>query len=265
MAAAQQAQAVAAAGLAAHLIRPGPGGVDDEGRPRFERAPPPFGRLVAQRRSADLARPVAQQRDGAGVVERQAAGADRLACHPQHKPGIVGLGVEIAVSAVQAAEPQRRTQADQGGRPIVRMLPFSGQDVVERQPAAEDPSRQMVPLEARHQERQWVDQPAAFAQEQFPLAHRVDRRPDLQVAQVAQAAVDQLGRTAGGAAGEIAGLDEQRPQSEVGGLAQDSGAGDSATQDQQVPRPGGLLPNLVAPATLPHVGSTFSRGVSRDS
>src|SRR3972149_6096922 len=100
MAAAQQAQAVAAAGLAPYLIRPGPGGVDDEGRPRFERAPPSIWLLVAQRRSADLARPVAPQRDGAGVVQRQASGADRLAWHPQHQPGIVGLGVEIAVPSV---------------------------------------------------------------------------------------------------------------------------------------------------------------------
>jgi len=65
-----------------------------------------------------------------------------------------------------------------------------------------------------------------------PLGRGLEDEPDLTLLEVAQAAVDQLGRAARGARGEISALDECGAQSAHRSIARDAGAGD-ATADHE--------------------------------
>ena len=52
--------------------------------------------------------------------------------------------------------------------------------------------------------------------------------------EVAQTAMDQLGRSRGGRLRQVAALDQQNPPAAAGGVAGDAGAIDAAADDQQV-------------------------------
>jgi hypothetical protein len=74
-----------------------------------------------------------------------------------------------------------------------------------------------------------IHQPPAFGQ---PLEHQFE----VAVLQVAEAAVNQLRRTAGGLAGEVAGVAQGDVEAAQGGVARDAGAGRPAADDQDVDR-----------------------------
>ena len=63
---------------------------------------------------------------------------------------------------------------------------------------------------------------------------RLVHQAELQLLQVAQAAVDQLAGPAGRAGGVVAGLDQGHPESARGGVEGGAGAGHPATDDEYV-------------------------------
>ena len=69
------------------------------------------------------------------------------------------------------------------------------------------------------------------------LVQRLVDQAEVAVLEVAQAAVDQLGRHAAGAGGEVALVDEGDAQAAQGGVEGDAGAGDAAAEDEQVKGP----------------------------
>jgi hypothetical protein len=81
-----------------------------------------------------------------------------------------------------------------------------------------------------------LDQPGCFAQQPAAFAHRLARQRDLALAQVAQAAVDQLRRARRRSPGEVARLDQHHGNAAPRRLEGDAGAGDAAADDEQVGR-----------------------------
>jgi hypothetical protein len=66
------------------------------------------------------------------------------------------------------------------------------------------------------------------------LARRLEHEPKLAMLEIPHAAVDESGRTARRAAGEIVALDERDTQSAQCGIASDSRAGDPTADDEYV-------------------------------
>jgi hypothetical protein len=85
--------------------------------------------------------------------------------------------------------------------------------------------------EERHRAHQVRREPGG---EQPPLAQRLVHQPELQLLQVAQAAVDQLRRPAGRAGGDVARLDQRHGQPARRGVERGTGPGDAATDDDHV-------------------------------
>jgi len=78
------------------------------------------------------------------------------------------------------------------------------------------------------------DQLGGEAQQQVALAAGLTGRRDVPLADVAETAVDHLGRPAGGPGGEILALDDEGAHPARGRVPQHAGTGDSAADDQQI-------------------------------
>ena len=57
---------------------------------------------------------------------------------------------------------------------------------------------------------------------------------ELHLLEVAEAAVDQLRRSRGGAGGDVAALDQEDLQPALGGVERDAAAGDAAADDHEI-------------------------------
>src|SRR5213595_3264308 len=68
------------------------------------------------------------------------------------------------------------------------------------------------------------------------LAHRLEHQAYVPLLQVAEPAVNQLGRPARRAGGEVTALDERHPESAHGRVARDAGAVDAAAHHENVER-----------------------------
>jgi hypothetical protein len=121
--------------------------------------------------------------------------------------------------------------------PLVAVLAAAppGHDVVHVQTDAGEPVRALA-LEGRHQHRQRLDQMGRELDEQRALEQRLAHQAEVEVLQVAQAAVDQLGGTARGAGGEVGALDQGHAVAARGGVERDAGPGDATADDGEVER-----------------------------
>ena len=107
--------------------------------------------------------------------------------------------------------------------------------VVEKQACTQHPGRpQAGPV--RQHETQRPDDVRRRRPQRLALFERVAHQPEGVVFEIAQAAVDQLGRGGGGRRGEVAFLDQQRLQPAPGGVAGDADAIDAAADHRDVER-----------------------------
>ena len=127
--------------------------------------------------------------------------------------------VDLAVVVLDAADhrvlAQRRDEAQHappGQVAVARHAPRAAEGVVEDHPGAQVRALPDAVLE-RRQERDRLDEVRRQAvEQQAALAQRLADEPELELLEIAQAAVDQLARPARRARGEVALLDERDPQ-----------------------------------------------------
>ena len=115
---------------------------------------------------------------------------------------------------------------------------LDGHDVVEVQPDAGAAVRALA-VERRDDERQRVDEVRRQRDHELALEQRLADEAEVEVLQVAQAAVDELGRAARRAGGVVGALDERDAVAARGGVERDAGARDAAADDDEVERLGG--------------------------
>ena len=154
-------------------------------------------------------------------------------------PGVIGLGVEVPHSTDQRIRPQPR-EHPQGGAPAEVLLPrhagVAAHRVVQRQAGGH--VRPLPPVVGqRIEERNRLDQVRGQpGRHQLPLAQRLAHQAELELLQIAQAAVEQLGRPARGSGGEVARLDQSHGQPTGGRVERRTGAGDAAADHDDVER-----------------------------
>jgi len=117
---------------------------------------------------------------------------------------------------------------------MARQRTVDGQPVVEGEPDRDLPALAArarvdrdVELERRNEMRREAQQP-------FALVQRLAHEADLEVLEVAQAAMDQARRRARGSHREIAALDEQHGEPAQRGFARDRGAVDAGADHDHV-------------------------------
>ena len=200
---------------------------------------------------------------GAELGDAQPVGADRaealrLSQHREHEPGVIGLAVIEQVAAAGPPVGDRRQQPRDlvaVDEPVTRRAPVRlavgrggppraappaqrrrGHDVVHVQA---DPGQAVRPagaVERRQHEGQRPDQVRRQPDHELALEQRLAHQPQVEVLQVAQTAVDQLGRAAARPRGEV-GLLHQGHAVPAGGRVQSHpGAGDPAADDEHVIR-----------------------------
>ena len=173
--------------------------------------------------------------DRGAVVQRGRAG------HGEHEAGVVGLGVVVEVAPGQPVTAQRRhVRHGLVGRESLVQLPDpqAAGEVVHPHGRAhrsgQAPADEAVLGEDGDEEGQHVDQVGRRAAEDLALAQGLVDEADLPLLQVAQPPVDQLGRLARGARGEVVALDQGGAQAPRGGVEGHPHPGDAAADDQDV-------------------------------
>ena len=192
------------------------------------------------------------------VDDLQAVGAHRpealgLAEHREHEPRVVGLAVVEQVAGgriaggergqlladLVAADDAMAVGAPVGGgaipaaRPAAAPAALDGHDVVEVQGDAHEAVGPCA-VEGGDHQRQRLDQVRRQLDHELALEQGLADQAEIEGLQVAQAAVDQLGRAAGGARGEVGLLDEGDAVAPRGGVEGDARPGDPATDDDDV-------------------------------
>ena len=109
--------------------------------------------------------------------------------------------------------------------------------VVKEEPQPQHPARAQMGLVRQH-EAQRPGEVRGLGEQHLALLQRLAHQPELVMFEVAQAAMDQLGRGRGGGAGEIVHLAETDLQPTADGIAGDTGAIDAAANDEQIERLG---------------------------
>ena len=120
-------------------------------------------------------------------------------------------------------------QGSMGGYP-----PVERKQVVGREPGAQLPRRPPCPRQHGQDEALRLYQVRAGFKQPCTLAQRFEDQAHIAVLQVAQSAMDQLGRTPGCPETKVIGFEERHPQSSRGRLLGNSAAVDSAADDRQV-------------------------------
>ena len=214
-------------GDAEEVAHPRAAGVHDRTRLDFAAAPAipqrgaPPAVLRAQRRAAR-----AREHDGAAI-----ACVDGV---QHHEARIVDPGVRIdeatPVIGAQRRAGDVRAQVDaRGGGEAAPPREM----VVEEQPGADEPRGTQV-RGVRHDEVQRPDEVRRGGEQHLALAQRLAHQAEVQLLEVAQPAVDELGARRGGVRGEIVLLAQHHRQAAPRGVAGDAGAVDAPTDDQQV-------------------------------
>ena len=206
---------------------------------------------------ADLDLLAAVAIDGAGAAGGQARHLDavgrhrpearRLGEHRQHQPHVVGLAVVEQVAAGRLPAGQRRQELDHlvaGDRAVARGAP-----VVVVAPAAADRRHDVVhvqadagqpvgprPVEGGHHERQRTHQVRGEGHVELALEQRLAHEPEVEVLQVAQAAVHELGRARGGSDRVVGALHQRDRVAARGGVERHARARDAAAHDQHIER-----------------------------
>ena len=105
--------------------------------------------------------------------------------------------------------------------------------VVEVQPDADEAVGARA-VEGRHDERQRAHEVRRERDHQLALEQRLAHEAEVEVLQVAQAAVDELARAARGPRGVVGALEQRDAVAARGGVERDAGAGDPAADDDDV-------------------------------
>ena len=134
-----------------------------------------------------------------------------------------GGGSAAALGAAGAAERGARAQA----------VAVDRHDVVEVQPHPDQAIRAGA-VEGGHDQRQRAHQMRRQRHHQLALEQGLADEPEVEVLQVAQAAVDELARAAGGPRGEVRALEQRHAVAARGGVQRDARAGDAATDDDDI-------------------------------
>ncbi len=222
----------------AHPVEPGAGGVDHhpglhrEFLPRFPVAQAGAGHPAGHLQQ--LHRLQIVDRFGAGLAGRQ----DIL----QAEAGVIHPAVPVEGGAAQPFRLQE-------GFPVGR--PAAGEDLVpagiaeERQQIVQGETgphlqqgMRVMPVD-RYQKRQGMHQMRGDPLQNAPFPARLENQPEVEIFQVAQTAMDQLGGGAGRAGGEIPHLRQDDVQTAQRQIPGQSGAVDAAADDQHVMTPGG--------------------------
>ena len=173
------------------------------------------------------------------------AGADHRAARrgvagvQHHEPGVVdpAVGVFEGLDEARLQRLARRVAAEVEGAGAGQDPP-AAEVVVDRQAEAEQPGGPEAGVVRQHEAQRPGDVRRARKQH-LALDQRLADQPELVVFEVAQAAVDELGRARRGGAGEIALLEEHDLQAAAGGVARDAAAVDAAADDREVVDGGG--------------------------
>ena len=187
---------------------------------------------VFEARAGDAA--AALRQGGLDMVEGARTQADGVEDQAQHQPGVVDDAVAVGDRRAQAVAAERRLERQRLGRSDAPRGAPAGHAVGDPERRAEGERPGPAAFVDRHHERLRLDQPGSLAQQALALAHRLERHPPLPRLEVAHAAVDQLRRPRRGAAGEVAAIDQQRPEAAPARRMQHRGTGDAAADDQQV-------------------------------
>ena len=227
------------AGEALHLGGPDPRAVDDDAGTHVELV---AALQVAQMGAGHLAALVPELddlhgRDAGGPVGEGRAGQG------DGEAGVVHLRVVVADAAGEGVVPERGhgTQTGRVGEvPVARhRRVHAGERVVERQTGAHVQAVLHAVLQ-RQQERRGVDEVRRQRlDEQAPLVQRLADEREIELLEVAQAAVDELAGAAGGAGREVALLHQRDGEPPAGRVQGDAAAGDAAADHQHVEVLGG--------------------------
>ncbi len=245
--------------LRAHPVGPDAGRVDDVLGLDLEA----LARLGLDRGDAGRAAVARQHLAHLGPVQGHGAEALGLAEDRQHEPHVVGLAVEEEVGVAGVARLQRGNHLQQllaADRPVavrrpveVLVLLLGGAHLAA---AAADPRRRHHVVHVQPQpefavaaflreggddERRRVDQVRRQLDHQLALQQRLADQAEVEVLQVAEAAVDHLRGAAGGAGGVVAALQQRHRVAARGGVEGDAGAGHPAADHQHLEAPAGDL------------------------
>ncbi len=202
--------------------------------------------------------------DGRAVLGRRAGDGEGVA-------GVVHHGVPVLDRAGQVVAPQRRRDLERRapGQVAVALQPLvAAERVVQHHPRAH--VGPLPVLGQRVEDRQRPHEVRAErVQEQRPLAQRLAHQAELALLQVAQPAVDELARPAGGAGREVTRLDERGRQPARGRVERRAGAGRACADHHDVedlalhPPQGGVALTWVEPAR--HSSSLITQRRDRSS
>ena len=219
-----------------HVVGPHAGGVDDDPGRDLDGAVAG----VDERAGDAVAR--APQPGHAGVVDDDGAEVERRGPrHGQREPGVVGLGVVVEVGPGQAVV--ERGHVGAGRVPAQPPVPLADAqaagEVVHPHGGPERPGHllgddALLAGEHRDEEGQDLDQVGGVAQQALALVQRLVDEAHVAVLQVAQPAVDELGRLGRRARGEVVPLDQRGAQAAGRGVERHAGAGDAAADDEHV-------------------------------
>ena len=214
-------------GFCDEATHPGTGGVHR--RARVDDA-----RLAAAAQRCTPAGAARRQPLTARASEDGGAARLRIECVQHHESRIVGLRVGVHEAApvplLERLAGDMRAQVDGCGPRQVRAC---GQVIVEKQAGADHPRRAQV-CGVRHDEAQRAHDVRRRAEQHLALLQRLAHQGEVELLEITQAAVDQLGAGGGGVCRQIVLLAQQYFQPASGRVAGDPYAVDSPTDDQQV-------------------------------
>ena len=179
--------------------------------------------------------------DAAPARQHRSAVLGRVDRIQHHQPRVIdpAVGIDEALAKARLQRCARCVLA-QIDTARVGQPGAAGQVVVEEQPEADQPRgphRRMVRvvgLLLRNDEAQPPHDVRRAAHQPFALGQGLAHQRELAVLQVAQPAVDQLGRRRRGVRRQIVLLAQQHPLTAAGQITGDAGAIDPATDDQHV-------------------------------
>ncbi len=155
----------------------------------------------------------------------------------EREAGVVGGRVEVSSAAHQGIAPEPGLSRLDGKtrQHLVRVgVSEERQQIIKRQPGGEFPARHARPAIDRPEERQGPHEVGRHPEQMSPFGTRLEDQVQISLLQVAQAAVHQSRRSAGGPAGEVVFVDERHRQPAQRGVAGDPRPGDPAADDQDV-------------------------------
>ena len=214
--------------LLRHQCDPGTGGIDEDAGGHdlaaaaagFERQPPDQPVAIG----ASKPRAGADERTALGGIDRVEHGEARIV-----DPAIGIFEAELVPAFERHGDFAVGEVEDLG----------AGEDLAPAEPVVEEQAGAQLPGRAqrvvmRQHEAQRPDQVRGVAQQHLALGERLVHEPQRALLEVAQAAVDQLGRGRGSRRGEIVLLEQQHPDAPPGRVTGDPRPVDAAADDGEV-------------------------------